>query len=685
MTAAPIEQLSINTIRTLSIDAVQQANSGHPGAPMGLAPVAYELWQKFLRFDPDGPLWPNRDRFVLSNGHASMLLYSLLHLAQVKAVTPDYQVTDRLAVSLEDIKRFRQLDSRCPGHPEYHHTSGIETTTGPLGQGLGNSVGFAIAERWLAAHFNRPGHEIFNYNVYAFCGDGCMMEGISHEAGSLAGHLKLSNLCWLYDFNAITIEGHTDLALSDDVAERFEAYGWNVTAVPDANNLEQVARAIQVFQESKDRPTLIIVHSHIGYGSPNKQDTRDAHGEALGEEEVRLTKRAYGWPEDAKFLIPDGVLDDFRNNIGKRGREAHAAWKKKFADYKAQFSDLAAQIEAMQHRELPDGWDKNLPSFPADPKGVATRDSGGKVLNALAQNIPWLMGGAADLYPSTKTRLTFEGAGDFEPGNYGGRNFHFGIREHGMIAACNGMVLSKIRAYGSSFFIFTDYCKPAIRLAALMEIPLIVIMTHDSIGLGEDGPTHQAIEQLATFRATPGIIVLRPADSNEVVEAYKVVMKLKHEPAIIVLTRQAIPTFDRTKCAPASGVAKGAYVLLDAPGGKPDAILMGTGSEVQWCMQAQEQLAKENIQARVVSMPSWELFRDQPQEYRESVLPAAVKVRVAIEAGSPLGWDQFIGPTGVMIGMTTFGASAPIKDLMKKFGFTAEHVVTAVKSQLDKK
>ncbi|MGC1660003.1 MAG: transketolase [Candidatus Acidiferrales bacterium] len=685
MTAAPIEQLSINTIRTLSIDAVQQANSGHPGAPMGLAPVAYELWQKFLRFDPDGPLWPNRDRFVLSNGHASMLLYSLLHLAQVKAVTPDYQVTDRLAVSLEDIKRFRQLDSRCPGHPEYHHTSGIETTTGPLGQGLGNSVGFAIAERWLAAHFNRPGHEIFNYNVYAFCGDGCMMEGISHEAGSLAGHLKLSNLCWLYDFNAITIEGHTDLALSDDVAERFEAYGWNVTAVPDANNLEQVARAIQVFQESKDRPTLIIVHSHIGYGSPNKQDTRDAHGEALGEEEVRLTKRAYGWPEDAKFLIPDGVLDDFRNNIGKRGREAHAAWKKKFADYKAQFSDLAAQIEAMQHRELPDGWDKNLPSFPADPKGVATRDSGGKVLNALAQNIPWLMGGAADLYPSTKTRLTFEGAGDFEPGNYGGRNFHFGIREHGMIAACNGMVLSKIRAYGSSFFIFTDYCKPAIRLAALMEIPLIVIMTHDSIGLGEDGPTHQAIEQLATFRATPGIIVLRPADSNEVVEAYKVVMKLKHEPAIIVLTRQAIPTFDRTKCAPASGVAKGAYVLLDAPGGKPDAILMGTGSEVQWCMQAQEQLAKENIQARVVSMPSWELFRDQPQEYRESVLPAAVKVRVAIEAGSPLGWDQFIGPTGVMIGMTTFGASAPIKDLMKKFGFTAEHVVTAVKSQLGKK
>ncbi|MGB6264529.1 MAG: transketolase [Candidatus Acidiferrales bacterium] len=685
MTAAPIEQLSINTIRTLSIDAVQQANSGHPGAPMGLAPVAYELWQKFLRFDPDGPLWPNRDRFVLSNGHASMLLYSLLHLAQVKAVTPDYQVTDRLAVPLEDIKRFRQLDSRCPGHPEYHHTSGIETTTGPLGQGLGNSVGFAIAERWLAAHFNRPGHEIFNYNVYAFCGDGCMMEGISHEAGSLAGHLKLSNLCWLYDFNAITIEGHTDLALSDDVAERFEAYGWNVTAVPDANNLEQVARAIQVFQESKDRPTLIIVHSHIGYGSPNKQDTRDAHGEALGEEEVRLTKRAYGWPEDAKFLIPDGVLDDFRNNIGKRGREAHAAWKNKFADYKAQFSDLAAQIEAMQHRELPDGWDKNLPSFPADPKGVATRDSGGKVLNALAQNIPWLMGGAADLYPSTKTRLTFEGAGDFEPGNYGGRNFHFGIREHGMIAACNGMVLSKIRAYGSSFFIFTDYCKPAIRLAALMEIPLIVIMTHDSIGLGEDGPTHQAIEQLATFRATPGIIVLRPADSNEVVEAYKVVMKLKHEPAIIVLTRQAIPTFDRTKCAPASGVAKGAYVLLDAPGGKPDAILMGTGSEVQWCMQAQEQLAKENIQARVVSMPSWELFRDQPQEYRESVLPAAVKVRVAIEAGSPLGWDQFIGPTGVMIGMTTFGASAPIKDLMKKFGFTAEHVVTAVKSQLDKK
>jgi len=680
-----IGQLSINTIRTLSMDAVQQANSGHPGTPMALAPVAYCLWQRFLRYDPADPLWPNRDRFVLSNGHASMLLYSVLHLAQVKEVSSDGKVTNLPAISLEDIKRFRQIDSKTPGHPEYGLTTGVETTTGPLGQGVATSIGMAMAERWLAAHFNRPGHDLIDYNVYVFCGDGDLMEGVSGEAASIAGHLHLSNLCWLYDNNHITIEGNTKLAFSEDVATRFIGYGWNVTRVADANDLEMLSRAIRVFQVTTDRPTLIIVDSHIGYGSPDRQDTKEAHGEALGEDEVRKTKKVYGWPEDAHFLVPDGVYDDFARGVGKRGREANDAWKAKLASYRSAFPDLAGQFDKIQRHELPEGWDKNLPVFPADAKGLATRDSSAKVLNVLAQNIPWFFGGSADLYPSTKTRLTFEGAGEFEADNYAGRNLHLGIREHGMVALSNGMALSRVRPYCSTFFIFTDYCKPSIRLSALMEIPVTFIMTHDSIGLGEDGPTHQSIEQLAALRAMPGIVVLRPADANEVVEAYKIALNRKHGPTMLVLTRQALPTLDRTKFSPAAGVQKGAYVLADAPGGKPQVILMGTGSEVSLCVQAYEQLSAQGIAVRVVSIPSWELFRAQPQEYRDSVLPPSATARVSVEAASTFGWREFVGATGEIIGMTTFGASAPLKDVMKHFGFTIDHVIEAAKAQIGKK
>jgi len=680
-----IGQLSINTIRTLSMDAVQQANSGHPGTPMALAPVAYCLWQRFLRYDPNDPLWPNRDRFVLSNGHASMLLYSLLHLAQVKEVSGEGKVTNQPAVSLDDIKRFRQIGSKTPGHPEYGLTTGVETTTGPLGQGVATSIGMAIAERWLAAHFNRPGHDLIDYNVYVFCGDGDLMEGVSGEAASLAGHLHLSNLCWIYDNNHITIEGNTSLAFSEDVATRFVGYGWNVTRVADANDLDMLSRAMHFFQQTTSRPTLIIVDSHIGYGAPEKQDTREAHGEALGEDEIRKTKKFYGWPEDAKFLVPDGVYDNFAQGVGKRGREANDAWKAKLAAYRSAFPDLAAQFDKIQRHELSDGWDKNLPVFPADAKGLATRDSSAKVLNVLAQNTPWFLGGSADLYPSTKTRLTFEGAGDFEADNYAGRNFHLGIREHGMVALSNGMALSRLRPFCSTFFIFTDYCKPSIRLSALMEIPVTYIMTHDSIGLGEDGPTHQSVEQLAALRAMPGIVVLRPADANEVIEAYRIALNRKHGPTMLVLTRQTLPTLDRTKYAPAAGVQKGAYILGDAPGGKPQAIVMGTGSEVSLCVQAYEQLNAQGVPVRVVSIPSWELFRAQPKEYRDSVLPPSVTARVAVEAASPLGWQEFTGPSGVMIGMTTFGASAPLKDVMKHFGFTVEHVLDAVKAQLGNK
>src|SRR6185312_4969444 len=576
--AGNIDQLSINTIRTLAMDAVQKANSGHPGTPMALAPVAYALWQRVLRYDPANPIWPNRDRFVLSNGHASMLLYALLHLAGVRAVNPNYEIVGQLPVTLDDIKRFRQLDSRTPGHPEYRLVSGVETTTGPLGQGVANSVGMAISERWQASYFNKPGYELFNYNVYAFCGDGDMMEGVSSEAASLAGHLKLSNLCWIYDNNHITIEGKTSLTFSEDIAARFMGYGWNVTRVGDANDLGLFMRALESFQNTSDRPTFIIVDSHIAYGAPNKQDTREAHGEPLGENEIRLAKRTYGWPEDAKFLVPDGVRENFANGIGKRGRELRVAWEQLLDRYKKDHPVLADQLYRMQRRLLPDDWDKNLPVFPADAKGLATRDSSGKVLNLLAQNIPWLMGGSADLAPSTKTLLTFPGAVDFEAGQYNGRNFHFGIREHAMCSILNGMSLSKIRPYGASFLIFSDYSKPPMRLAAIMEIPVIYVFTHDSIGVGEDGPTHQPVEQLASLRAIPGFMVLRPADANEVIEAWKVVMQLRHEPAALILTRQALPTIDRTKYAPASGVAKGAYVIAEAKGGTPELILMATGS-----------------------------------------------------------------------------------------------------------
>lgn len=679
---SPIETLAINTIRTLSMDAVQAANSGHPGTPMALAPVAYCLWQRFLRFDPDDPIWPNRDRFVLSNGHASMLLYSMLHLTGVKAVSKDYEALGKLAVTLEDIKNFRQLDSHCPGHPEYRWTSGIETTTGPLGQGVANSVGMAMAERWLAAHYNQPGFELFNYRVYAFCGDGDMMEGISGEAASLAGHLQLSNLCWIYDNNRITIEGHTELAFSEDVGTRFLGYGWNVTRVSDANDLELLERAIRIAQHTTDRPTLIIVDSHIAWGAPNKQDTSAAHGEPLGDDEIRQTKRFYGWPENEKFLVPDGVREHFTEGIGKRGRELRNAWFKLIEEYKKKYPTQADQLNRMQHRQLPEGWDKDLPVFPPDPKGLATRDSSGKVLNALAKNVPWLLSGSADLAPSTKTRLTFEGAGDLEGNSPGGRNLHFGIREHAMSAILNGLALSKIRPAGSTFLIFSDYAKPGIRLSALMEIPTIFVFTHDSIGVGEDGPTHQPVEQLAALRAVPGLITLRPADANEVTEAWRVIMQLTHEPAAIVLTRQALPTVDRNKYGSAAGVAKGAYILADAPDGKPDVLLIGTGSEVALCVGAYEQLTTEGIKARVVSMPSWELFEKQSQEYVDKVLPPAVKARVTVEQASTFGWSRFSGDTGARIGMHTFGASAPLKALLKKFGFTPERIVAAAKEQI---
>jgi transketolase len=666
------------------MDAVQQANSGHPGTPMALAPLAYTLWQSFLRFDPDDPTWPNRDRFVLSNGHASMLLYAMLHLSGVKQTDTKYERDGELAVTLDDIKQFRQLDSKCPGHPEYGLTSGVETTTGPLGQGCGNSVGMALSGRWLARHFNRPGFAMFDYDVFAVCGDGDMMEGVSSEAASFAGHQMLGNLCWIYDSNRITIEGHTDLAFSDDVAGRFLAYGWNVQHVGDANDTERLAEALANFRRTADVPTLIIVDSHIGYGAPHKQDTNSAHGEPLGEEEVRLAKRSYGWPEDAKFLVPDGVREHFEDGLGRRGRGLHEAWITLLASYRSKYPDLADQLQRMQTRALPDGWDADLPVFAADTKGLASRDSSAKVLNAIAAHYPWLIGGSADLAPSTKTRLTFEGADDLEADTPGGRNLHFGIREHAMGAILNGLALSKIRPYGSSFLIFSDYMKPPIRLCALMELPVVYVFTHDSIGVGEDGPTHQPIEQLIALRSIPGLITLRPADANEVVEAWRVIIGLKHQPACLVLTRQALPTLDRTRYAPVIGVRRGAYVLADAPGGKPAVVLIGTGSEVALCISAYEELRREGIAARVVSMPSWELFEQQDQAYRDGVLPPNVAARVSVEMGSMIGWDRYVGPTGLRIGMTTFGASAPLKDLLTKFGFTPAQVLDAAKAQIAK-
>jgi transketolase len=684
MTDAQLDQLSINCIRTLSIDAVQQAKSGHPGTPMALAPLVYTLWNRVMRFDPQDPIWPNRDRFVLSNGHASMLLWSALHLTGTRAVNAEYERLGQPAVSLDDIRHFRQLGSKAPGHPEYHLVSGVEATTGPLGQGVATSVGMAIAEAWLANRYNRPDFEIFGYNIYAVCGDGDMMEGVSSEAASLAGHLALDNLCWIYDNNHITIEGNTRITFTEDIAARFLGYGWNVLRVGDANDIDRIEHALDVFHKTKDRPTFIILDSHIGYGSPHKQDTAAAHGEPLGEEEVRLTKRDYGWPEDAKFLVPDAVRAHFAAGIGARGAQARGRWTELFAAYRSKYPELATEIDLMQRRELPNGWDRGLPVFPADPKGIAGRDASGKVLNVLAQNIPWLIGGSADLGSSNKTLLTFEGAGDFEPGTPGGRNLHFGIREHAMAAAVNGLSLSKLRAFGATFFIFSDYARPAIRLSALMELPTIFVFTHDAMGDGEDGPTHQPVEQLASFRAEPGLVVLRPADANEVVEAYRYIMQLRHEPAVLALSRQPLPTLDRSKYASASGVARGAYVLADAQGGEPEVILIASGSEVSLCINAHEELFAQGIRSRVVSMPSWDIFEHQTQAYQDSVLPPGVTARVAVEQASTFGWDRYVGRSGRVIGMKTFGASAPLKELLRKYGFEPERVAEVAKELLGK-
>ena len=679
---AQLDQLCVNTIRTLSIDAVQQANSGHPGTPMALAPLVYTIWNRVLRFDPENPIWPNRDRFVLSNGHASMLLWSVLHLTGVQAVNASYETQGRPSVTLDDIRRFRQLDSKCPGHPEYHWVSGVETTTGPLGQGVATSVGMAIAEKWLAHHFNRPNFQIFDYNIYAVCGDGCLMEGVASEAASLAAHLGLDNLCWVYDNNHITIEGSTRLAFTEDVETRFLGYGWNVLRVGDANDLERIENALDIFRKTKGRPTFIVLDSHIGYGAPHKQDTAAAHGEPLGDEEIRLAKRSYGWPEQAKFFVPEGVYGHFAAGIGRRGADARRKWLQLFDAYRAKYSDLAIEIDLLERRELPAGWDRNLPVFPADPKGLAGREASGKVLNVLAQNIPWFLGGSADLGPSNKTTLTFPGAGDFQADNPGGKNLHFGIREHAMAAIVNGLSLSKLRAFGATFFIFSDYARPAIRLAAVMELPSLFVFTHDAMGDGEDGPTHQPVEHLASLRAIPGLITLRPGDANEVVEAYRYVMQRRHTPAVLALSRQPLPTLDRSKYAPASGVAQGAYVLADCQGGNPEVIIIASGSEVSLAVEAHENLLTKGIRSRVVSMPSWDIFEHQPQAYRDSVLPPNVTARVAVEQASTFGWERYVGTSGQVVGMHTFGASAPLKELQKKFGFEPDHLVGAAKQQL---
>ena len=682
--ATELDQLSINTIRTLSIDAVQQAKSGHPGTPMALAPLVYALWNRVMRFDPENPIWPNRDRFVLSNGHASMLLWSVLHLSGTKACDADYERLGEASVSLEDIRRFRQFGSKAPGHPEYHLVTGVETTTGPLGQGAATSVGMAIARKWLAARYNKPGFPIFDYDIYTVVGDGCLMEGVASEAASLAGHLALDDLCWVYDNNHITIEGNTNLTFTEDVAARFMGYGWNVLRVGAANDLDHIENALAVFRKTQGRPTLIILDSHIGYGSPNKQDTAAAHGEPLGDDEVRLTKRSYGWPEDAKFFVPDGVRGHFAAGIGARGAAARSEWTARFESYRSKYPELASEIDQMRRRELPEGWDRNLPVFPADAKGLAGRDASGKVLNVLAQNIPWFLGGSADLGPSNKTTLTYEGAGSFHAVTPAGKNLHFGIREHAMAAAVNGMSLSKLRPFGATFFIFSDYARPAIRLSALMELPTVFVFTHDAMGDGEDGPTHQPVEHLASLRAIPGLVTLRPGDANEVVEAYRYVMQLRHTPAVIALSRQPLPTLDRRKYAPAAGVARGAYVLASAPGGNPEVILIASGSELSLAVEAHETLVADGVRSRVVSIPSWEIFEEQPREYRESVFPRDVKARIAIEQASTFGWERYVGETGQVIGMKTFGASAPLKELQKKFGFHPERVVGAARTLLGK-
>jgi len=664
--AQDIDQLAINTIRTLSIDAVEKANSGHPGTPMSMAPVAYELWQNHLRYDPADPVWPNRDRFVLSAGHASMLIYSVLHLAGVRRVDADYNVLDEPAVSLREIEEFRQLHSRTPGHPEYRWTSGIETTTGPLGQGVATSVGMALASKWQGERF---GAELFDFDVYALAGDGCLMEGVSHEAASLAGHLKLDNLCWMYDNNHITIDGDTALAYGDDVLSRFEGYGWNVLRVGDANDAALLSRAFDEFKAETGRPTLIVIDSHIGWGSPNKQDTESAHGEPLGEEEVRLTKKAYGWPEDAQFLVPDGVRERFDEKVGRRGAELRGAWEETLAG-----SDHAAEIEMMQRRRLPDDWDAAIPSFEADEeKGLATRKASNKVQNAIAERIPWMLSGSADLTDSTSVRLDFDGAVNFEPGSFNGRQIHFGIREHAAAAACSGLSLSKLKPLWSTYLTFSDYGRGAIRLSAQMELPVIHLFTHDSIGLGEDGPTHQPIEQLASLRAMPHLDVIRPADANEAAEAWRVAVDRTHNPVALVLTRQTVPIFDRSRYASAAGLRRGGYVLADCEG-EPELILIATGSEVQLALGAHETLVGEGIRSRVVSLPCWEIFERQDADYRDQVLPPNVTARVAIEEASTMGWERYVGTEGAIIGMTTFGQSAPFADVEAEFGFTPDHV-----------
>jgi transketolase len=678
-----IDQLCINTIRTLSIDAIQKANSGHPGTPMALAPVAYVLWQHFLRFDPQQPIWPNRDRFVLSNGHASMLLYSLLHLTGVKAVDPDYEIVGEPSVSLDDIKRFRQLDSKCPGHPEYRWTSGVETTTGPLGQGIATSVGIAVASKWLAARYNREGFPLFDFNVYAFCGDGDFEEGVSNEAASLAGHQRLDNLCWVYDNNHISIDGPTEIAYRDDVAARFAGYGWNVTRVGDANDLDLLSRGFEAFLREEGRPTLIIVDSHIGWGSPHKVDTPEVHGEPLGEEEVRATKRAYGWPEDAEFLVPDGVREHFDEGIGRRGGELREAWEELFDGYHREKETLAHEIEQMQRRELPEGWDNEIPSFEPDEKGIATRKASNQVENAVASRIPWLLAGSADLTGSTSVGLKgVDGAEAFEPGTRSGRQLHLGIREHESAALSNGLSLSKLRPLWSTYLVFSDYAKPAIRLSALMELPVIHVFTHDSIGLGEDGPTHQPVEHLAGLRAIPGLDVIRPSDANEVAEAWRVALDRTHQPVALVLTRQDVPIIDRSRYASAEGLRRGGYVLADPEGGDPEVILIATGSDVPIAVAAHEKLVSEGVRSRVVSLPCWELFERQEDSYRDDVLPPGITARVSIEEASTLGWEKFVGPEGAMIGMHTFGSSAPLKDVQTKFGFTPDRVAETAKEVL---
>ena len=669
-----IDELTINTIRTLALDAVEKAESGHPGTPMGMAPVGYALWSRFLRYDPDRPDWPNRDRFVLSVGHASLLLYSLLHLSGVREIDADGRHTGQPAVSLDDIRQFRQLDSKTPGHPEYRVTTGVEATTGPLGQGCGNSVGMALAARWLAARFNRDDAVLFDHDVYALCSDGDMMEGVASEAASLAGHLKLSNLCWIYDNNHVTIEGGTPLAFSESVSERFRGYGWNVLHVADANNLDAVARALDAFRRTQDAPTLIVVDSVIGWGSP-VAGTAKAHSDPMGAEAIRETKRNYGWPEDSQFLVPDGVADHLQASLAGRSRPLREAWEQTMIRYRAEHPELAEELDCMLKGRLSDGWSRDIPDFASDATGMASRDAGGNVLNAIAHNMPALVGGAADLAPSTKTRLTFEGAGDIEAATHGGRNMHFGVREHAMGAIANGMALSYLRPFTATFLVFSDYMRPPIRLAAIMELPTIFVFSHDSIGVGEDGPTHQPIEHLAALRAIPGLNVIRPADANETAEAWRVATTRTRMPSCIILSRQKLPTIDRVRYASADELTKGAYVLADTDGGDPELLLLATGSEVSLALGAHELLAAEGVRSRVVSMPCWSLFEQQPKSYRDAVLPPSVRARVAVEQAGSLGWDRYVGPGGATVTMSTFGASAPFAELKERFGFTIPNLV----------